>query len=95
MAFGGRGNLNDRRSKSLLARWAHLDAFKFLHAEIMPDEKAIEAMSESQLDEHLAGEGIDVKKLNERIAELKKKFGGQFALLAARQKGLEVMLGAG
>lgn len=68
----------------------HLEAFKFLHAEIVPDEKAIDAMSESQLDEHLAGEGIDVKKLNERIAELKKKLGGQFALLAARQKRLAV-----
>ena len=66
----------------------HFEAFKFLHAEFLPNEKAIDAMSESQVDECLAAEGIDITKLNERIAERKKKLAGQFALQAARQRRL-------
>jgi hypothetical protein len=66
----------------------HLEAFKFLHAASVPDEKAIDAMSEAEVNEHLAADGFDVARLDERIAQRRKKLEGQLALMAARKRRL-------
>ena len=66
----------------------HHEAFKFLHGASVPDEKRIDAMSEAELDEHLATQGIDVSKLNQKIGERKLQLAGRLALLAARRRRL-------
>ena len=66
----------------------HHEAFKFLHGASVPDEKNIDAMSEAELDEYLAAQGMDVAKLNQKIEERKLQFAGRFALLAARRRRL-------
>lgn len=66
----------------------HFEAFKYLHAAAVPDDKKIDAMSEAELDEYLAGHGTNVTELNQKIAARKEQFAGRLALLAARKRRL-------
>lgn len=66
----------------------HLEAFKFLHSAAVPDERKIDGMSEVELDAHLAAQGTDIAKLNQRIADRRLQFAGRLALLAARKRRL-------
>jgi hypothetical protein len=64
------------------------EAFKYLHSASVPDEAAIDAMSEEQVDQFLADTGCDLNKLRERLAERKKRFSGRYALMLARRERL-------
>lgn len=65
-----------------------LEAFRHLHAASVPDEAALDAMSPAEIDAFLASEGVDLTKLNQRLADKKKRFAGQYALMLARQRRL-------
>lgn len=65
-----------------------LEAFRHLHGASVPDEAALEAMSAADIDAFLASEGVDLSKLRQRLAEKKKRFAGQYALMLARQRRL-------
>jgi hypothetical protein len=64
------------------------EAFKHLHSQAVADEKLIDSASPQEIDALLTADGVDLAKLNARIADKKKLFAGKYALLLARQRRL-------
>jgi hypothetical protein len=65
---------------------AKLDAFKYLLSASLPRDEAIDALSAKEVDELLKETGFEQSKLEERIAEQKKKFSGRYAMMLARRR---------
>jgi hypothetical protein len=68
---------------------AKFDAFKYLLSASLPRDEAIDALSAKEVDDLLKETGFEQPKLDERIAEQKKKFSGRYAMMLARRRRLQ------
>lgn len=64
-------------------------AFDFIFEQAIPDEEAIDRMSQDEVEEYLADSGVDLEELKKHRAEEKRYFAGKFAFLSAKKCGSE------